>query len=153
MEQDHMQPKDQSAASPAMNPIPPLSNYPHETEAPKKQSGLGIASFIIGIISILGIIAFALTAAAGVSDLVNTNGTIDIEDPEAIEMSTALIVSGIMMFVTLALSFVGLILGIIGLVMKNRRKVFAIIGVVLNGLLVFGFGALIIIGIAMGTGI
>ena len=47
------------------------------------------------------------------------------------------------------LSFIGLILGFISLFMNNRRKVFGIIGVILNGLLVFGFGALVVAGIIM----
>ncbi|MNV97148.1 hypothetical protein D3C71_1922360 [compost metagenome] len=51
------------------------------------------------------------------------------------------------MFGTLIGNLIGLVLGIIGLIQKGRKKIFAILGTIFNGLVV-GFLALIfIIGI------
>ncbi|PZD94283.1 hypothetical protein DNH61_17880 [Paenibacillus sambharensis] len=117
----------------------PVTGEPHD-EGPLKHSGLGIASFVIGIVSIIGIIAVIFLVAASISTYLLPNNTI----APGFETDPVVIISSLSILAVLFLSFVGLVLGIIGLVIKRRRKVFSIIGVVLNGLLLLGFAFLLI---------
>ncbi|WP_314002617.1 hypothetical protein [uncultured Paenibacillus sp.] len=131
---------------PGMTPVgPALIEQPA-----RRQSGLGIASFIIGVVCVISLIASIVIATASVMDFVSPDGTFD-ESMMASEGAGALMMVGIVIMGSLALSFAGLILGIIGCVQKNRRKVFATIGVILNGLLLVGFIGLMVIGFAMGA--
>ncbi|MBJ6362179.1 hypothetical protein ACFOQM_12835 [Paenibacillus sp. GCM10012307] len=118
--------------------------YPH-TEPPsaRKPSGLGIASFIIGLISILGVVGAVLLLTASIPSILETGGAIPAVTPENAGEYMPLIISSLLLMLVLILGFIGLVLGIFGLIMKNRRKAFAIIGVVLNGLLLSGYALLI----------
>ncbi|XEC96415.1 hypothetical protein AB6A23_07685 [Paenibacillus tarimensis] len=149
MEQDQSQHRGQSENTEGSQPFTQVAEPESGQEVPLKQSGLGVASFIIGIVSIIAVIGCAIAATAGISEFISANGALEIEDPESLQMNSAIIISGLLILVSLGLSFIGFILGVIGLFMKRRRKVFGIIGVILNGLLVFGFGALIVAGIAL----
>ncbi|CAM4357067.1 hypothetical protein [Paenibacillus tarimensis] len=112
----------------------PVAPAPYD-EGSLKHSGLGIASFIIGIVSSIGIIAVIFSVAASIGTYLLPDNTL----APGFETDPAVILSSLSILAVLFLSFVGLILGIIGLVIKRRRKVFGIIGVVLNGLLLLGF--------------
>jgi hypothetical protein len=48
------------------------------------------------------------------------------------------------------LQLVGLILGIVGIFQHDRSKIFGIIGTVLNGLVMVGFAALMIVAMLIG---
>ncbi|MBD2848235.1 hypothetical protein IDH44_23825 [Paenibacillus sp. IB182496] len=146
----HQPPYDrQPDEPPRFHPAEP-SAYP--PEPPQKQSGLGIASFVIAIVCLAASIGLMLLAAAGMEDLLNQTGPIDMEEAQSIAASGSVIVAGLLMLATLGLSLVGLVLGIVGLVMKHRRKAFAIIGVILNGLLLLGFGALLLFSFTVQAG-
>ncbi|WP_028561981.1 hypothetical protein [Paenibacillus pinihumi] len=110
----------------------------------QKQSGLGIASFIIGLISILGVVGIVLLLASFIPAILETGGGMPAITPENAGEYMPLIFSSLLLLLVLVLGFVGLVLGIVGLIRKNRRKTFAIIGVVLNGLLLIGYLLLII---------
>uniref|UniRef100_A0AAE9PRC3 DUF4190 domain-containing protein n=1 Tax=Paenibacillus polymyxa TaxID=1406 RepID=A0AAE9PRC3_PAEPO len=43
----------------------------------------------------------------------------------------------------------GLVVGIIGIALKNRKKTFAIIGLIINALIIVGFIALLAIGLSV----
>ncbi|WP_020615987.1 hypothetical protein [Paenibacillus daejeonensis] len=146
MDQNPYQSPDQRSPS---GPFQPYSEHDQGEPYPTKQSGLGIASFVIGLLSILGIIGvvvLSMTAAYSIFESLPTDGS--VPDPETIAQASGsgVMLLGILLLFTVLLSVVGLILGIIGLFIKNRRKVFGIIGVVLNGVIVFGFGGLLILG-------
>jgi hypothetical protein len=150
MEQDNQKPLPSENGPSDYEPFgrPPV---PAAEELPLKQSGLGIASFVIGLICIIGLIGTTLFIGASVADFVTPDGTAlsEAEIQAKVMDNMGFIVAVLLFMASLFLSLVGLILGIIGLVVKNRRKVFAVIGTVLNGLLIVGFVGLVIIGLAM----
>jgi len=144
MDQNPYQSQDQHPSSGAFHPINEHDQDPYHN---RKQSGLGIASFIIGLLCIIGIIALSMTTVVSLTDAIQPDGT--LPDTEELASSSEVIIAGILMLFTILISLVGLVLGIVSLFMKNRRKVFGIIGVVLNGLLVVGFGGLMVLGMAV----
>jgi hypothetical protein len=105
-----------------------------------RHSGLGIASFITSIVS--GICIFAAIALAGVMEA-STPGGIDEESAGAIMLGLAL-------FAFMGLSLVALGLGIGGLFQKERKKVFAILGMVFAAATLLGTVSIIALGLAMG---
>ncbi|TYP71214.1 hypothetical protein [Paenibacillus methanolicus] len=122
---------------------------PHDAPAPQKQSGLGIASFIIGIASIAGVIASIFIITSFIMNDLGLNGNMIEIDAE--NMGIELLLGGLIMMGSVLLALLGLILGIIGACMRSRRKAFAIVGIVLNALLVVLVGALFLIGILKGA--
>ncbi|WP_341281660.1 hypothetical protein [Paenibacillus sp. FSL H8-0537] len=127
---------------------------PYQPSQPLKHSGLGIASFIMAIASILiGVISIIMFFTA-IGSLISTRNEYLIEDPAYIE---ELIMGGagsfmgsiVAVIVSVGITFVGLILGIIGACSKQRRKVFAVIGIILNGLGVMGTVVFFIFSIAV----
>ncbi|MCQ6558603.1 hypothetical protein [Paenibacillus mendelii] len=119
---------------------------PMISEQPVKTSGLGIASFIIGLVSIITFIICIVVVTSSIMDYITEDGKI-IQDVEQISSNVSLLLSGLFLIGSLGLSFVGLVLGIIGACMRDRRKAFAIVGIVLNGLLVVGTVGLFLVGI------
>ena len=116
-----------------------------------KHSRLGIASFIMAIISIAGMILaiFLLVSAIG-SQL----------DPAAIQagevpampeglMKSVITATGLF-FLFIILSLIGAVLGVAGLFQKDRLKLFSILGLVFNGLLVFFIVAIVFISALAG---
>lgn len=68
---------------------------------------------------------------------------------EEIALHPAVALASLSALVCLVLTLAGTILGIIGLVLKNRKKVFSIIGTILNGIMILAFVGLIVVGIFM----
>jgi hypothetical protein len=81
----------------------------------QKHSELGIASFIISIVS--GIFAFMLFVIAGIMEA-STPGGMD-------EESAGAIITGLFLIASLGLSLLTLGLSIGGLMQKERKKIFA----------------------------
>ncbi|WP_128101133.1 hypothetical protein [Paenibacillus sp. DCT19] len=65
---------------------------------------------------------------------------------EEIAFHPAVVLASLSILVCLILNLAGLIVGVIGLVLKNRKKIFAIIGTILNGILILAFAGLIVAG-------
>lgn len=105
-----------------------------------KSSGLGIASFVIALLA--GSIVFSIVIYGIVME-VRAPGWIDEETPD--EMILALLVFG-----SLALSCVGLVLGITGLVQIGRSKVFPVLGVGFNAIIILGVIGVIVLGVLAG---
>ena len=105
----------------------------------KKHSGLGIASFIISIIS--GILVLFLLVIAGVME-VSTPGGID-------ENSAGAIILGMFLIALMFVSLVALGLGIGGLLHKERKRIFAILGTVFSLVTIIGTIPLMILGSGM----
>lgn len=136
--QDQYQPREEA---------PPYGMQPvvGEEMPPAKHSGIGIASFILAIVSILAVIIGFATMAGSVSEYITPDG--ELIDPDLVMQDQSLIMGAFLLFASLGTSFVGLILSIVGLNLRNRRKTFAIIGLVLNGLYLLAVVALFVIGI------
>jgi hypothetical protein len=105
----------------------------------QRQSGMGIASFVIAIV--MGLAVFLLLAAAGVMEA-TTPGGMD-------EKSAAAILLGLMLIGSLMVCLVGLGLGLAALAQSDRIKVFAVLGTVINAFTLVGTILLIIVGTFM----
>lgn len=135
-------------------PGPGFTSTPPVEEGPKKQSGLGIASFIISLVSVVLIIASIALVASFAGDIANNE--LLLNDPAAIESMdqetlVPIMLAGLSILASIGVAAVGLILGIISAFSKTRRKVFGVIGIILNGIIVIGAIGLVIVGLALGA--
>ncbi len=105
----------------------------------EKHSGIGIASFIAGIVS--GMAMFLLIVIAGIIEE-SSPGGIDEESPIAI-------VVGLFLFLFLFVALVGVGLGIGGLIQNDRQKLFAVLGTIFSACTFLGTLLLVLIGLAM----
>jgi len=103
----------------------------------RRQSGLGITSFVLAIVA--GLTALALVVIAGVMEA-STPGGMDEESPQAI-------IVGLGIFGVVALNLLGIGLGVAGLVHADRLRTFAVLGLVFNSLVILGLGGLMVIGL------
>ncbi len=108
---------------------------------PVKHSGLGIASFVLAILGIiLLIISFILTANAA------ANISASMTEEEFVASAPGIIIASFLVLLTIGFNLIGFILGIIGLFQKQRKKLFSILGVVLNSIGFVVFVIMLIIG-------
>src|SRR5262245_8892875 len=98
-------------------PQPPYGQPTGDVAA--KHSGLGVASFVLGLLAGLGI--FILIVVAAVMEAKRPGALDNEKAPE-----TMLV--GLMAIAALGGVVLGLILGIAGLVQRDRKKLFAILG-------------------------
>lgn len=116
-------------------------DYDDDRDAlPARNSPLGVASFIIA--QGAGGLEFLIIALIAVLET-TTAGGLDEDSPAAGLL-------GLGMIIGLLLALVGLGLGIGGLCQGRRTKVLAIVGVVINSILVVGVLLLVMVGLAMG---
>ncbi|SFE21120.1 hypothetical protein SAMN05216378_2731 [Paenibacillus catalpae] len=142
------QPYENPYASRPSNPFSPIKE-----DGPMKQSGLGIASFILALVTVLLVVGAIISASVFVSGVAGDaqgflNEIEGIEGENSLPSEfVSIMIAGLCIIASIGVALIGLILGIVGAVQKNRRKVFAIIGIVLNGLIVLGTAGLVIIGL------
>lgn len=118
-----------------------FSEVTEQDYSAKKHSGIGITSTIIGAIAL---IIFVISLVMIIKDAPGFFATIDNglnADMLTEEEATAIVnkfpglISGFLLLLGAGFFlFIGGILGIIGLFSQTRRKLFPIIGVILNGL-------------------
>ncbi|CAM2973118.1 hypothetical protein PASE110613_10160 [Paenibacillus sediminis] len=127
----------------------PLNVSPAMEQPEKlKFSGLGIASFVLSLVGILGSIVCSVIVGVLVADHISGNSLdMDMGATDGQLMSIGFTAIGFLFFILL--NVIGLVLGIIGLAMKNRKKVFAIVGTVLNSLVILGIALLVMISAAL----
>ena len=104
-------------------------------EDTRRHGGLGIASFVIGVLSIF--VDFAIFGIAG--HLKNTGQ----------ETQTVNMIVGFAILVLLGVCLLGLGLGIAGAVDRTSKKVFPVLGIVLCTFVFLATAALVAIGIMM----
>jgi hypothetical protein len=117
-----------------MNSEPPPIPMP-----PVRHSGIGIASFILSIFAALGI--FALFCAAGIIQS-TTPGGMDQRSPTAI-------ILGLCIIGMLALDLIAAGLGIGGVLQKERKKLFAVLGIIFSLTAIVCAVLLMAVGLAM----
>lgn len=105
----------------------------------RKQSGLGIASFIIAIL--VGLSAVALVVIAGMIE-VSTPGGMDDQSPAAM-------IIGLGVFAIVGLCMLGIGLGVAGFFQPHRTRIFCVLGVAFNGLVILGLAGLIVVGLTV----
>ena len=105
--------------------------------ASTRQSLIGIASFVISLIVGMGeigaIVIFTLIQA-------NNPGAVKENSPEAV-------ILGLLLLGGVFLAVVGGVLGIVSFFEKDRHRVFGILGLAFNALIVLGFGGLMVLGL------
>lgn len=101
-----------------------------------KNSGLGIASFIISLA--IGAFDFVVIVLAGFVEA-TTPGGMD-------EESVIAILIGLLIIGGLAANLLGIALGVAGLVQRDCKKVFSVLGLALNTAILFGIFGLMILG-------
>ncbi len=106
-------------------------------DTPKKQSGLGIASFVVSLVTAMA--TAGLFMVAGVLEQ-STPGGID-------ENSTAAMVIGLGLVLSLLGCTLAFALGIAGLCQENRTKSFALFGTILSSLTGLGSGFTVLLGL------
>jgi hypothetical protein len=104
-----------------------------------KHSGVGIASFLICLLS--GVSLLVLFGIAGY---------MGSQSPEGInEEDTATMVLGLMLIGAGLGQLMALLLGVVSLFQSNRKKLFGILGTVFSLLAVLLFGGLMVLGAIM----
>jgi hypothetical protein len=101
-------------------------------------SGMGIASFLLGLLAVIGVLGMFVL-------IVTMENRRFLGRQDDLEAMTGLAACGSGLG-----ALVGLGLGIGGVCQSRRRKVFGVIGLCLNGILLLGLGVLILIGVAVG---
>ena len=134
------------------NGITPV--YGHDAPLKLKHSGPGIASFILFFAMAALFVALLIAITVQAVGLVDLKG--ESMDPEKLaskfEGAPEFAVMSVLLFSTAIGNIIGLILGIVGLMQKERKKLFAILGTVLNGLVVGLLLFFVIIGITIAFG-
>lgn len=157
---DHSSPADSSPQNPYAQPgygsygTPPTGygysgyGYGQPPAAAVKHAGVGIASFIVGLLAMLLVCGgFAAIIVLTLSDptlpeQLDGFGESANHPPEVV--AAAVVGCGMMVGGTIA--FIGVILGMIGLFLPNRRRLWPILGVCTNGVLVLGVILLLLLG-------
>ncbi|WP_052380613.1 hypothetical protein [Paenibacillus camerounensis] len=114
---------------PEVNP-----GYGHEeNKRDYKHSGPGIASFVIALVTVIGYaIAFVYAGMQATSILNSSNDVIN-------DSSQAIMMLGLAVIILVAVNIAGAVVGIIGLTLRRRKKVFAIIGTIINAIILILF--------------
>jgi hypothetical protein len=113
--------------------------HPQWTQQPPAQSGVGVASFVLAVIG--GIALVSLVVVAGVMET-QTPGGMDEESPQAIAVGMGILVG-------LVMNVVGVVLGIVAVLQHDRKKVFGVLGLVFNALILLAIGGLLMVGLTM----
>ena len=108
-----------------------------EFQPPLKHSGPGIASFVISLVALLGYIISFIIVGVMASSILNEFGELSNDS------SQAFLFLGLAILGLAALNVIGVVLGIIGISIRNRRKIFGIIGTIINGVIILVFMLLI----------
>lgn len=107
-------------------------------DQPLKHSGLGIASFAVAILSGIGDFLFLIVV-----------GVIGASNPNIDDTSPLAMVVGLFLFALVGISFIGLGLGIVAVILPNRNKLFAWLGLVFNALVLLGVAGLVCVGLLL----
>ncbi len=100
---------------------------------------MGVASFILAVLC--GIAEFCLIVIAGVLET-SAPGGLDVESPAAIMI-------GLCVLAGAAVGLLGLGLAIAALVQPDRKRVFAVLGLAFNTMIVLGVFGMTLLGMSM----
>ena len=117
---------------------PPAYGYQHP--AIPSQSGLGIASFIIAVVSVI------ITVGIFVSIFSEVNAARYEYGDYTPGRATNFMMIGLAVIGVMFVALVGMILGFIALTQPHRNRVWSVLGTILNGLIILGFITLMVIG-------
>jgi hypothetical protein len=112
-----------------------------------KHSGPGIASFVLSMLSLLGYIASVALLGAIVSPSFNVE-SLNSPSKELIQILGSVV---LLLLLFVILNVIGLILGIVGSVLKNRRKLFSVLGLIINGVILLCIASFFIYAVVNAT--
>ncbi|MGA2504591.1 MAG: hypothetical protein ABSG01_10925 [Anaerolineales bacterium] len=113
----------------------------------QKHSRIGIASFVIGLVSMF-IFCLAIVLAFGYGlSITATNPSFQVE-----QSNPTVLGLGLLLFSSPILSLVGAVLGFVAVFQKDKKKLFSVLGIVLNLLIMLTFCALLVIGLVGQSG-
>ncbi|WP_223068501.1 hypothetical protein [Paenibacillus caui] len=125
-------------------PFPYRPEEQQESEPRRKHSGPGIASFIMSLLTIAGYIAgLSLTFVT-----LHRIGEAELSE-EILMNQQGFVISVFVVIASVVINIAGIILAIIGLALKNRKKVFSVLGLVFGLLPLIILILLFIIGITV----
>jgi len=104
-----------------------------------KHSGFGTASFILACVMTVCLVA--LVVAIGIL-ATSTPGEVNGESPIAVAL-------GLGILGTLAVEVFAVGLGVAGLLQRDRKKVFAVLGLIISSITVLGVLSLLVMGLVM----
>lgn len=136
--------------------LKPSSHLNQQDPNNKKHSGFGIASTIIGVIVLVTSIISIVIISAEFLDFATNFKVSDpsvLNDEEAIHfvINYPSIISGtVLLLASVFFMFIGGILGIIGLFQQTRKKLFAIVGTLLNGIPILLFIIIVSLSVLIG---
>lgn len=117
-----------------------------------RHSRMGIASLMLAVLAIIAIVLFFVISVSVASSEIGNNP--QSFDPNSIDESSPLASTfallGLGLIGSVLLTVVGFGLGVAGLIQRRRKRLFAILGTILNGLVVLGVIALFVLGFALG---
>ncbi|GIO31411.1 MULTISPECIES: hypothetical protein [Paenibacillus] len=105
----------------------------------KRHSGPGIASFIISLVSML-----AYIVSVGAMGAIFAKG-LESDSSWTQSTTTGVTVMTIILIGLFAANIIGIILGIVGTILRNRKKIFAVLGLSLNAVIIFSFGLMFVV--------
>jgi hypothetical protein len=105
----------------------------------KTHSRIGIASFILAVLSIAGMIGCVI-GAVSTAALIDPTALVPGETPDISESGLGgfLAIAGLM-FLFLITALIGAVLGLVGMFQKEKLKLFSVLGLTFNSLLVLVF--------------
>lgn len=127
---------------------------PQATPERLRHGGLGITSFVMAasamLLTVITFICFATVDMIELSESLLADNMSEEQIAELVLSSAPQLIIGVLLFFfTIFVAFVGGIIGIAGLVQKNRKKLFAIIGTIVNWLLVILVVFLTLVGLLL----
>ena len=113
----------------------------------RKHSRIGIASFILAVVSVVGMIGSGIGASVAAAGFANDPAFLSgVETGELpAGMGGFLAMIGLM-FLFILTALVGAVLGLVGLFQKDRAKLFSILGLIFNSLVVLFVMVVLVVG-------
>lgn len=119
-----------------------------EAPARSRHSKLGVTSLVIAILATVGIVALFVIAALIGASVLGDAGPQSI-DPQSLQNSPAFArfaLVGLGFLVCVITYFIGLVLGFVGVFQRRRKRLYAVLGTVANGLAVLVIISLLVLG-------
>ncbi|MEK3734009.1 MULTISPECIES: hypothetical protein [Paenibacillus] len=128
-----------TSSSPEQHDVPGNDNHSFAPPEDRKHSRLGIASFILSVITLVGYILLGAMGNTMIEPFITPDGTVLEPTQETLEAMTTL--AAIFMII-IFINLVGLILGLAGAFTKQRKRVFGVVGSIINGVIMLTIGSL-----------
>lgn len=120
-----------------------------------RHSRLGIASFVVGMLAFVIMVILFVVFGVLLSSLLEG---VNLQDPQSIDPQSlqnepgavGLALASLGILGSLLLFVVGLALGVAGIFQRRRKRLFAVLGTLGNGLVLLAFVLLFVLGIALG---